>query len=67
MTKANQSKEATRFDIVFQKLAESGNQKSLFYENDPCEISEVSKAASLLKEFQDNIVDQSYSFFTKSW
>lgn len=66
MTETNQFNCTGKFDIVFEKVADSQNQKDLFYNNDPFEIAEISKIVSVLREFQDNLTDQSYSFFTKS-
>ena len=56
----------SRFEIIFEKLAEAKTEYNSDFSYEFEQISETNKTIALFKEFQDNIADSSYSFITRS-
>lgn len=56
----------SRFDIVFEKLEEAKKEQDFNFNLELAEASETNKTISLFKEYQDSMIESSYTLFTKS-
>jgi len=65
MSGKNQVIEASRFKVIFQKLEEAKNEQdaNLAYCLD--QASEANETIALFKEYQESLIQSSYTIFTR--
>jgi hypothetical protein len=58
--------DSTNFDIIFVKLQEAKSEQDENFALGLKQIQEVNETISYFKEFQDSLIESSYTLFTKS-
>lgn len=66
MESGNQTQDNSRFNIIFVKLEEAKKEQDENFILELNASSETNKTISLFKEYQDSMIESSYTLFTKS-
>lgn len=66
MEQKDQNQSPDRFNIVFEKLEEEKKNQGESFVLELEASSETNKTISLFKEFQESMIESSFTIFTKS-
>jgi hypothetical protein len=66
MEALNVIQDISRFNIIFEKLAEAKKEQDFDFNLELESATETSKTISLFKEYQDNMMESSFSIITKA-
>ncbi len=66
MNPTNEIQDSSRFNIIFEKLEEAKKEQDINFNYQLEMVSEANQTISLFKEFQDSMIESSFTLITRS-